>query len=168
MRLESAGCDFQARRAQPVGKILIKPVGRFRRSRIRKRRAIAFAAVAVQSELGDHEDFAAAVDDRAVHLALVVFEDAKLPNFVGERVGVFLGILFAYTEQDTKSGSNLTDFFPAHANAGLGDSLHNGSHGENQRDLKKAGDILSLPKYTSAVFHSLKCLAYLVNRESQI
>jgi hypothetical protein len=37
----------------------------------------------------------------------------------------------------------LTDCFPPHVNMGFGDSLHNGTH--NQRVLKEAGDILSLP-----------------------
>ncbi len=138
MRLEPPGCDFQSRRAQPVGKMLIKPIGCIRRSRVCKRRAITLATVAVQSKLRNHQDFAAAVADGAVHLALVVFEDAEIFDLIGKCIGVSLVILFADTEQDAKSGADLTDCFPPHANVGFGDSLHNGAHG-NSRGSQAGG-----------------------------
>jgi hypothetical protein len=142
MRLESTGCDFESRRAEPIDKVLIKPIGDLRRSRVRKRRPIAPSAVPVQGKLRNHQNFAAAVTDDAVHLALIVLENAKILNLVGERVGVLFVILFADAKEDAKAGTDLTDCFPPHVNMGFGDSLHNGTH--NQRVLKEAGDILSL------------------------
>ena len=131
MRLESAGCDFQARRAQPVGKILIKPVGRFRRSRIREGGPIAFAAVGVQSELGNHQDLAAAVDDRPVHLALFVFEDAEIFNFIGKGGGIIRTILLPDAQENAQSWADPTDGLLCHGDVGFGDSLHDGAHGDS-------------------------------------
>ena len=108
--------------------MLLQPIGCLRRRRVRKRRPIAFAAVPIQSKLRNQQNFAATVADGAVHLALVVFEDAEIPDLVGERLGVSFVILFADAEQDAKSGANATDRFPPHADVGFGDSLHNGTH----------------------------------------
>jgi hypothetical protein len=139
MRLESPGGDFQSRGAQTAGKMLIKAVRQCCRSRICKRRAIALAPVAVQSELRNDQDFAAAVADGAIHLALIIRENAQIPDLVGKRIGVFFRILFADAKQDAKAGADLTDRFLPYANGGFGDSLHNGTHGEisgiSQREM---------------------------------
>jgi hypothetical protein len=130
MGLKAAVGDLQSRAAQPFGKISIEPVRPQRRRRVRERRPVPFAAVAVQSKLRNHQGFAARVAYRKVHLALVVFKDAEIFDLVGERFGVLLVIFFTDAEEDAQAGTDPTDRLLSHADAGFCDSLDDGAHGE--------------------------------------
>lgn len=131
VRPEPAGGDLQARFAQPFGEMLIEPLGCRRRRGLREGRPIAFAAIAIQSELGNDQDFAAVVDDRAVHLALVVFKDAETLNFIGKGGGVILVILFTDAQENAQSRADPADGLLPRGDAGFGDSLHDGAHGKS-------------------------------------
>jgi hypothetical protein len=131
MRLKAAGGDVQAGRAQPFGKISIEPISFPRGRGVREGRPIAFAAVAVQSKLRNHQDFTAEIAYRAVHLALLVFKDAEIPYLVGERVRVLLVISFADAKEETKAGADPTDRLFAHFYLRFDDSLDNGAHGKS-------------------------------------
>jgi hypothetical protein len=95
MRLELAVGDSEAGSAEPRRKKLIKPFGLSRRSCVSKRRTVAFAAIAIQSELGDDQQFAAAIEYGAIHFSLGVFKDAQAFDFVGEGSRVGVSIVFA-------------------------------------------------------------------------
>jgi len=52
----------------------------------------------VQSKLRNDQQLAADIANRAIHFALLVFENAQMLNLIGERDGVSLVIVFADAE----------------------------------------------------------------------
>jgi len=104
-----------------------------RRGRGVERRALAAADISIQGELRNHEHAAAHVLRAAVHLAVLVFEEAEARNLLGQISCVGLGVFVSHAQQNQQSQADLTagpvvsgliidsDFGAAHA-------LHDGPH----------------------------------------
>src|SRR5579864_5993020 len=65
------------------------------------------ARVCIQCELRDDQRLAADVEQRAVHLALVVLEDTQVGDFVAEGFDLGLAVVMTDAEQDEKSLADL-------------------------------------------------------------
>ncbi len=89
--------------------------------------ASSLAAVAEQGELGNHQYLALCFKQGKVHQSMSIIEDAEVDDFFGQKHGVFLGIIFAYAEQDQKPRPYGSADQPIHANRGLSYSLHYGA-----------------------------------------
>jgi hypothetical protein len=129
MGLKSAIGDIDTVGPQPITEISVKRLGFLRRRCVGKRWPIAFAAIGVKRELGDHQKRTAAIEHGTIHLPLLILEDAQLGDLIGEGGGIFFIIVQAYAQEDAKSWADFTDHFGIDADAGFGDSLNNGAHG---------------------------------------
>ena len=97
--------------AQPRDKVLIQVVGLLCARGFTERRSRAFAAVAVQRELRDHQDGASLFRNRAVHLSFAIFEDPKIRDLGGEsRCGV-LGVILPDAEKHANAGADAANNF---------------------------------------------------------
>ena len=116
----------------------IQSVGFGRRRGLRKRRPIAFAAVAVKRKLRHHEQLAADFDDGSVHFSVIVFEDPQVLDLLGQKVGVGVAISFADAQKDAKSGADLADSDRIDRDTRLRDSLNDGTHDSINGFLRSA------------------------------
>ena len=90
-----------------------------------KVRAAALAAVAVQGELGYHQDFTVDGFQAPVHLAVLVLEDPQSRQFVRQLHGLGLGVVMGDAQQDQEAGADAADGFAVH---GYGGAFHAGQH----------------------------------------
>jgi hypothetical protein len=128
MGLKGAGRDLEARITQPLDEKLVKPFG-FRSGRgIRKRRPVAFAAVSVESKLGNHEKLAAGVGNRPIHFALIILKNPQVFNLIGKSLRIFFTILFGDTQQDAETRSDLANDLTARGYTSFRDSLNDSAH----------------------------------------
>ena len=67
-----------------------------------KRRTPAFPAVAAQRELRHHQQRAAGVGHRTVHLLLRILKDAKIPHLSGDVPHIFCGVSLLHAREDRR------------------------------------------------------------------
>src|SRR5262249_56049450 len=94
-----------------------------------KRWPSSAAEIAIERELRDHEEIAALILNRQVHLSGFVFEDAQPQDFFCEvvRCGFVVGLGDA--QQDQQAMSDLADSLAFHRHTTTSDPLNHGSHG---------------------------------------
>ncbi len=83
VRGKHASLHMNATVCDEIGVSPIESIGKIGVTGGGERGTPPFAAVAQQCELADHKCGTADVDQRAIHLALVVWEDSKFDGFVG-------------------------------------------------------------------------------------
>jgi hypothetical protein len=83
----------------------------------------AFPAIAVESELGDHQQLAARLQKAPIHPSFVVSEHAQVNYLVREIVGIRLAVAASNTHQYYESRADLSHNFSAHCYTGLTYSL---------------------------------------------
>ena len=109
----------------------VKDFGFLWRGRLIKAGTASLAAVAVESELRNAEHATADVEQRAIHLAVVVGKDAQISALFGaEAQGLFV---IGGAEADEKEQA-LLDFADGRiidSDAGLANALDKSSHDEN-------------------------------------
>jgi len=135
VRLEDACLDANAERSKCGDKLLIERFAELRRSGENEARPAAASGVAVQSELRDGKDGAAGIEERTIHFALVVVEDAEIDDFLGHRNGGGGGIFASYRYEDHQSWADFAGDAAFYRNACAGDSLENDSHRSNRMIL---------------------------------
>src|SRR5262249_15177577 len=86
------------------------------------------AGVAVEGELGDDQDVAPLLQDRSVHLAGLVVEDAQVERLVRQLVRGPLPVPLPHPEEDEEAGTDSPDRPPSHADGGSGPPLDHGAH----------------------------------------
>src|SRR5262245_3859366 len=157
MRLKATGGDLETRGSQPLGEILVKPLGVGGQRGFRKGRAVALAAVRVQSKLRNHEQRAGGVEDRTVHLALRIGEDAQIGDLVGQRGGARLVILLADAQEHAQSGADFPDDLRADVDAGASDSLNDGTHGNQLASMRARRELsaAAASRFTSTTMLSV-------------
>ncbi|GAC1565887.1 MAG: hypothetical protein NVS3B14_05150 [Ktedonobacteraceae bacterium] len=57
----------------------------------------------------DDQDFSTDIKQRAVHLVLVIFEDAQMDNFISQGLHLNPGIALPYSKQHQKSPAYLAE-----------------------------------------------------------
>ena len=98
------------------------------RRRARPRRPVALARRCEQRELADREDVAAGVDDRAIHHAGVVVEDAQRHDLARDPVEVVVGVVRRHAGQHDEPGADRADGLIVDAHAGLAHPLDQRPH----------------------------------------
>jgi hypothetical protein len=83
--------------------------------------------------LRDDENFAVALRQRSIHLALLVVKNAQISNFPSEPFCVGFSVVFIYAEQDAQSRTYPADNIAVNKDAGLGHSLDDGAHDDSSR-----------------------------------
>jgi hypothetical protein len=92
---------------------------------------IAAADVGGQGELADHQGLAADVDDRAVHLAGVVLEDAQVDDLARQEVYLAFAIAVLHAQQHEKPGPDRRDSLSIDRDARFADPLYHSFHGRS-------------------------------------
>jgi hypothetical protein len=95
---------------------------------LHERRPPALAGIGVQSELGDGENRAPCIEDRTIHSALVVREDAQRRDLVREPARVALPVPDRDPEEHQQAGSDLADDLSVDPYACARDALEECSH----------------------------------------
>src|SRR5207244_6882737 len=86
---------------QPIGsnrilKSFNQWLGDGRRSGPGKARAPPPAHISIERELGDNQNFSSNIQERAVHLALVVAKDTQVDNFISQILYLNFAIVLSY------------------------------------------------------------------------
>ena len=139
MGAELSDGNWNTGRGQCPVQILPDLLGMSGLSRTHETGAIAAMQIRVKGELGDGKDGAAAVQDRPVHPALLVGEDAH-PGQLADGI-VHLGIAVAVLDGDQKQescadalGFKIRIRLPLlvdHIDPGMADPLYDDSHGSS-------------------------------------
>src|SRR6056297_2990102 len=123
MSAELPAFHLQTDFGNPIGQYVHQPVGQVRVTRSGEARATAFAAVAVEREVGHQQHLAANVENRQVHPSVIVLEDAKVRDLICKPACVLFPIALTATGQDHQSASDLAYALTFDFDSGLADSL---------------------------------------------
>jgi hypothetical protein len=137
MSAKLAGLSLDALLSQQLSKPVHQGAGDIRVGGVDKRRAAALAGVSEKGELGDYDGTPACSQQRAVHLALFVFEDAQVDDFIHQGLGLAWTIALSDPKQDDQSLPDLGDDPTFHRNPAMGNSLEDGSHRLDHLIIKK-------------------------------
>jgi hypothetical protein len=107
---------------------LVELAGFLGRSGGVKGRALAATDVSVEGELGNCQNASAHILEAAVHLSLIVFEDAEADNFFGEVVGIGFGVIPSDSEKNEQAEGNLAGDLLVNGNFGAAYALDDGTH----------------------------------------
>jgi hypothetical protein len=88
----------------------------------------AMLAIAVEGELADDQELALYIDDRPVHLPLIVCESSQMDTLLCEPFRSFEGITFSNAKQNEPAGSDLSDHPIIDFDASMGHSLKQSPH----------------------------------------
>src|SRR5438552_4549630 len=127
-RLENSGCHGDAEFAQRFAKFLVEGFGQFRRRRSNETRPPLPARIAIKRELRDDQGAAFHVQQRAVHLTLLVLENAQVRALLRERCGDCRSIFTADAQQNHQPRANFARHLLIHLYSGAADSLKNHPH----------------------------------------
>jgi hypothetical protein len=81
------------------------------------------ARISVEGELRDDQHFAANIEQRAVHPALVVAKDAQIDNFVSQGLDLNLAVALSYSQQHQEPLTYLAHYFPVYGHTGMAYTL---------------------------------------------
>src|SRR5215469_5147694 len=84
VRPEDAACDLQPIRGYCIPKTFAEGLGDFRRRRIRKTRTPSPAYICIERKLRDDQHFSTNIEQRTVHLALIIAKDTQVGNFISQ------------------------------------------------------------------------------------
>ena len=133
----------------------------FRRSRFLEARAPSFADVAVEGELRYRENPFAHVEERAIHLALLILEDPQVHNFLCQMRRIRLTIIASHAHQHQESWADLSHDLPIHSHARFPHSLDDQTHIEKSIGVQQRGQTSCLrwvlvPGYSCTVMMDLE------------
>src|SRR2546421_5849826 len=94
-----------------------------RRRGICKAGATSPTHISVEGELRDDQNFAANIEQRAVHLAFIVAKDTQVDYLISQSLYLKLAILLPDSEQNQESLTYLADDFSVYGHAGTAYSL---------------------------------------------
>ena len=138
--------------SQPVDEPVVQGLRVLRARRVDEARATALHRVAVERELRHDEHRAADVDDRAIHLVLVVGEDAQADELLGHPLDVVEGVRVREADEHGESSLDRAGDTIAHAHAGARHALNENSHDCAGMSTQEAsGDV---PRRWSAADHA--------------
>jgi hypothetical protein len=110
MRTEDAGRHIDASLAQTLGDGLHEWLRDARRRSVHERRTPPAPRVGVERELAHDECFAADIEERTVHLSVVVREHAEVRDLVGDLRRDIRGVVVMDAQQDEEAAADRTDF----------------------------------------------------------
>ena len=128
MRLENAGFNAYAERPERENKFLVERLAEFGRSGEKEAGPAPAARVGVESELRNGENGACVIEERAIHLALVIIEDAEIYDFLRHRNSGGRRILAPDGDERNEARPYRARDAAIDGNACTGDSLEYDSH----------------------------------------
>src|SRR5438477_1370905 len=127
-RLENSSCHGDTEFAQRFAKFLVEGFGQFRRRRSNETRPPLPARIAIKRELRDDQGAAFHIQQRAVHLTLLVLENAQVCALLRERYGDSRSIFAADAQQNHEPRANFPRHLLIYFYSGAADSLKNRPH----------------------------------------
>src|SRR5207244_3111351 len=104
--------DADAPLAAQVAELPVERLRLARRRRPREGRPAALLRISEQRELGDGQQLASRVEERAVHLPIRILEDAQLDRLGGHPLGVLRGVALRYAQEDAQAGTDASRHLP--------------------------------------------------------
>src|SRR5579859_1576086 len=83
----------------------------------------ATARIGIEGKLRDNQSFSTNIEQRAVHLALIVFKNAQMDDFIGQGFYLISVIAIPYPQKYQESMIYLADDLFIHCDTGAGDAL---------------------------------------------
>ena len=113
---------------QQLHELFIQRNGHLRAGGGQKLGAAALLAVAVQGELGHHQDLTVHRLQATIHLTVLVLKDAKTGQLVSQLDGLCLGIVMGHTQQNQKALADLSGHLTFNGHAGASHTGQNCAH----------------------------------------
>lgn len=111
-----------------VGVILIESPCQSRLGGVRERRPASFSTVRQKSELTDDQRFATDIDQRSIHLAVVVGKDSHPDRLFGQPIRLGRCIVVTNTNQNEQPVLNFANNLTIDSHGSFQDSLDYDSH----------------------------------------
>ncbi len=129
-RSKLSGCDGTTEvTCEHRHESIVHRLGMFRRCRVNERRSVASFDTAIEGELRDDKSIPAHVDDRPVHLSLVVREDPQVGTFACHPFQFCVGVKSVDAEKDEHPAVDRAHSLPVDSNSGAFYSLNKCYHG---------------------------------------
>ena len=138
---EDAALGRQTLCGEQVEKALVEALGDRGWGGLDEAGAAAFAAVAVQGKLRDGEHAAANVEHRAIHLALVVGEDAQVSALFSAEAQGLVVVARAKADEQDQALADLAAELAIDVDASVADALDEDFHG---RGCNISGDAVGI------------------------
>jgi len=136
MRLENAGFDRHSAAPRGLNEVFIQGTGSRGRCRGIETRAASLAAIAVQSELRNHQQRPADFKKTPVHFARFIGKHPQIDGFVDEGIGVGGGVRMRDAQQNEQPPANTARdgliHFHVGCDTGARNALNDGSHDGGQ------------------------------------
>ena len=123
-----AGRHFDAERPHARDEFVVQPLGKLRRRGVGEARPPAFAAIAEERELAHDQHRPADFDERAIHLAVVIFEHPQTDDLLREPIDLRRTILRPHAQQHQQAAADLARHRAVDRHPGLAHSLNTRSH----------------------------------------
>jgi hypothetical protein len=91
----------------------------------------ALAGIAVERELGDHENGSPDLGQRQVHLAVIVGKQPEPGDLGGHPNGIFASVAVGEPDQQAIARADSADFASVDGDRGFGHTLQHYAHGNN-------------------------------------
>jgi len=127
--LKNAGLDCDCALPAEVDELVVQLARQLGRCRLVPGGAAAFAAVAVQGELGDDQQLAADIDERTVHHPVRIIEDAQMQDLFHHPGKILVGVAAVDAQEDDQPFGDGAGDLPVDLDLGPADTLDDGSHG---------------------------------------
>ena len=106
VRLKDSGCDAYSERLQGADKFFVERSALLRRCGVNEAGPALAARVAVERELRNGEYCAAHLQQRAIHFALIIAENAQVHDFFGRGCGRSWRIVSSHGDEDCEARAN--------------------------------------------------------------
>src|SRR5260370_20239592 len=116
-------CDSKPIASKSILEVLKETFCNYWRRSIGEAGAAAPAHIGIERELRDDQNFSAGIEERTVHLALIVAKDAQIDNFISQGLYLNLAIVPPYSQKHQQPLVNLADDLLVNRDAGTAYSL---------------------------------------------
>ncbi len=90
--------------------------------------ASPLTAIAQQGELADHQQRPVHVEERTVHVLMIILEDAEVYDLGRHRLHIFICVPVLHAEEHGQAGADLGDGLLVDSDPGPAHPLNNGAH----------------------------------------
>ena len=128
MGLKHTGGDAHAQRAQGFDEFTVEFFAQFGGRGVDETGTALAARIAVESELRDGKNFAAGIQEGAIHLSLVIVENSQVHDFFGHIRGGRGGVVLSDGHEDDEPGPDFANGCAIDDHAPAGGPLEDDSH----------------------------------------
>src|SRR3989442_4570636 len=116
-------------RSQATHKLLVETRGFLWRRGLDEAGPALASRIAIERELRNNQRRAAGFQERPIHLALLVIEDAQVCDLLGEISGLLSRVAAGHAQEHEQARGDLPRGTSLDHDAGAADALHDSSHG---------------------------------------